>query len=83
MIIDMALNYFTFYIIIIKMNSLTLDFSKDRQLDIPFPQWVSENQTLLEEAKADAKNPKLSEAERRYALAAIEVLKQTPLVPVQ
>jgi rRNA maturation endonuclease Nob1 len=65
------------------MNQPTFNFETSRQLNIPFPQWVSQNQELLEQAKDDAKNPKLSEADRRTAAAAVETLKQTPLVPVQ
>jgi hypothetical protein len=65
------------------MKQLEFNFETSRQLEIPFTQWISENQEQLEQAKADIKNPKLSEAQRRDAKALLETLKQTQVRPQQ
>lgn len=59
----------------------TLNFERDRQLEIPFPQSPSRNQELLERAKDLARNMNASPAERRDAQADLERLKQTRLDP--
>lgn len=65
------------------MTQLQFDFDKSRQLEIPFPQWVSENQEKIEQAKRDIASNMLSEADRRTTLAELERLKQTPINPQQ
>lgn len=65
------------------MKQLEFNFETSRQLTIPFAQWPSDNQTQLEQAKNDTRNPILSEADRRSAKALLETLKQTPIKPQQ
>lgn len=64
-----------------KSKQLEFNFEKSRQLEIPFPMWLSENQEKLEDAKERARSKDVSEAERRDALAEVERLKQTLVTP--
>lgn len=65
------------------MTQLQFNFDKSRAIEIPFPQWVSENQEKLEQAKRDLASNMLSESEKRDTLAELERLKQTPIRPQQ
>ena len=64
-------------------KQLTFNFNNSVQLEIPFTQWVSENQEKTEQAKRDLASGLLSQADQLLTKAELERLKQTPVKPQQ
>ncbi len=60
-------------------KQLEFNFNRSVQLEIPFTQWVSENQEKTEQAKKDLASGLLSRADQLLTKAELEKLKQTPV----
>lgn len=59
-------------------KQLEFNFDNSVQLEIPFTQWVSENQDKIEQAKRDLASGLLSQSDILLTKAELEKLKQTP-----